>query len=164
MKPKSDSRFFEVVAAQRKKWDEIAGQAIRSRAQQVSHHSQAVARAVSDLAARDAVAQHTMVGQPDPPERQRIIGSFNNGAKKAFPKRQVILLSGDGGLSMLMGDLLTAVQEKNPDQDRGIQQWFARLRRIGDEGRRAARYLHQSENILLVWRRAATCLGRKIWR
>ena len=100
MKPKSDSRFFEVVAAQRKKWDEIAGQAIRSRAQQVSHHSQAVARAVSDLAARDAVAQHTMVGQPDPPERQRIIGSFNNGAKKAFPKRQVILLSGDGGLSM----------------------------------------------------------------
>jgi hypothetical protein len=70
VKPKSDSRFFEVVAAQRKKWDEIAGQAIRSRAQQVSHHSQAVARAVSDLAARDAVAQHTMVGQLDPPERR----------------------------------------------------------------------------------------------
>jgi pyruvate dehydrogenase (quinone) len=34
------------------------------------------------------------------------------GAKKAFPGRQVISLSGDGGLSMLMGDLLTAVQEK----------------------------------------------------
>ena len=36
------------------------------------------------------------------------------GAKKAFPDRQVISLSGDGGLSMLMGDLLTAVQEKIP--------------------------------------------------
>jgi pyruvate dehydrogenase (quinone) len=36
------------------------------------------------------------------------------GAKKAFPHRQVISLSGDGGLSMLMGDLLTAVQERIP--------------------------------------------------
>ena len=36
------------------------------------------------------------------------------GAKKAFPARQVISMSGDGGLSMLMGDLLTAVQEKIP--------------------------------------------------
>lgn len=34
------------------------------------------------------------------------------GAKKAFPQRQVIALCGDGGLSMLMGDLITAVQEK----------------------------------------------------
>ena len=33
------------------------------------------------------------------------------GAKKAFPQRQVISLSGDGGLTMLMGDLITAVQE-----------------------------------------------------
>src|SRR3984885_7076992 len=36
------------------------------------------------------------------------------GAKKAFPGRQVISLSGDGGLSMLLGDLLTAIQEKLP--------------------------------------------------
>jgi pyruvate dehydrogenase (quinone) len=36
------------------------------------------------------------------------------GAKKAFPSRQVISMSGDGGLSMLMGDLLTAIQEKIP--------------------------------------------------
>ena len=33
------------------------------------------------------------------------------GAKKAFPDRQVISLSGDGGFTMLMGDLITAVQE-----------------------------------------------------
>jgi pyruvate dehydrogenase (quinone) len=36
------------------------------------------------------------------------------GLKKAYPDRQVISLSGDGGLAMLLGDLLTAVQEKIP--------------------------------------------------
>ena len=36
------------------------------------------------------------------------------GAKAAYPDRQVISLSGDGGLAMLMGDLLTAVQENLP--------------------------------------------------
>ena len=36
------------------------------------------------------------------------------GAQAAFPDRQVISLSGDGGLAMLMGDLLTTVQEKLP--------------------------------------------------
>jgi pyruvate dehydrogenase (quinone) len=36
------------------------------------------------------------------------------GAKKALGARQVISLSGDGGIAMLLGDLLTAVQEKIP--------------------------------------------------
>ena len=36
------------------------------------------------------------------------------GAKAAFPDRQVIAVCGDGGLSMLMGDLITAVQERLP--------------------------------------------------
>lgn len=36
------------------------------------------------------------------------------GVQKAFPNRQVITLSGDGGISMLMGDLLTTIQEKLP--------------------------------------------------
>lgn len=36
------------------------------------------------------------------------------GLKKAFPERQVIALCGDGGLAMLLGDLLTAVQENIP--------------------------------------------------
>ena len=34
------------------------------------------------------------------------------GAKAAFPARQAIALSGDGGIAMMLGDLLTAVQEK----------------------------------------------------
>ncbi len=55
--------------------------------------------------------------------QRRIIGSFKHGtmacglamsigAKLAFPGRQVIVLCGDGSLSMLPGDLLTLVQEK----------------------------------------------------
>ena len=36
------------------------------------------------------------------------------GLQKAFPERQVISISGDGGLTMLLGDLLTAYQEKLP--------------------------------------------------
>lgn len=36
------------------------------------------------------------------------------GAQAAYPQRQVISLSGDGGLAMLMGDLLTTVQEELP--------------------------------------------------
>ncbi|WP_337053830.1 thiamine pyrophosphate-dependent enzyme [Pseudoxanthomonas sp. USHLN014] len=36
------------------------------------------------------------------------------GLQKAFPRRQVISLSGDGGIAMLLGDLLTAIQEDLP--------------------------------------------------
>ena len=36
------------------------------------------------------------------------------GAQMAFPHRQVIAFCGDGGLSMLMGDLLTIVSQKLP--------------------------------------------------
>jgi pyruvate dehydrogenase (quinone) len=36
------------------------------------------------------------------------------GAKAAYPDRQVIALSGDGGLAMMLGDLLTTLQEGLP--------------------------------------------------
>ncbi len=53
---------------------------------------------------------------------RRILGSFNHGsmgcalamaigAKAVFARRQVIALCGDGGISMLAGDLLTLLQE-----------------------------------------------------
>jgi pyruvate dehydrogenase (quinone) len=58
-------------------------------------------------------------------EKRRLIGSFNHGsmanampqaigAQMAFPERQVISMSGDGGFSMLMGDLLTLAQYDLP--------------------------------------------------
>ncbi len=57
--------------------------------------------------------------------KRRLIGSWSHGsmagalpqalgAQAAFPARQVISLSGDGGLAMGMGELLTAVQNKLP--------------------------------------------------
>jgi glyoxylate carboligase len=57
--------------------------------------------------------------------RRRLIGSFWHGsmantlpqaigAQAAFPRRQVVSLSGNGGFSMLMGDLLSLVQLKLP--------------------------------------------------
>jgi pyruvate dehydrogenase (quinone) len=91
-------------------------------------HPQQVAKALSDLAAKDAVftcdvglptvwaARYlTMNG------KRRLIGSFWHGsmanamaqaigAQAAFPKRQVISLSGDGGFTMLMGDFLSLAQ------------------------------------------------------
>ncbi|WP_174241427.1 thiamine pyrophosphate-dependent enzyme [Caulobacter sp. S45] len=36
------------------------------------------------------------------------------GAKKAQPHRQVISMSGDGGIAMMLGDLITAIQEDIP--------------------------------------------------
>lgn len=59
----------------------------------------------------------------DPAPARSIIGSFKHGtmaaaipeamgAKLAFPERQVIALSGDGGLTMLLGELLTIIQNQ----------------------------------------------------
>src|SRR5207245_9969457 len=57
--------------------------------------------------------------------KRRLIGSFNHGsmanalpdaigAQAAYPGRQVISMSGDGGFSMLMGDVITLKQSKLP--------------------------------------------------
>jgi pyruvate dehydrogenase (quinone) len=95
-------------------------------------HPQYVATLVDRIAAEDAVFTAD-VGTPavwaarylTMNGRRRIVGSFNHGsmanalpqalgAQGAFPGRQIISLSGDGGLSMLMGDMLTAVQMALP--------------------------------------------------
>jgi pyruvate dehydrogenase (quinone) len=57
--------------------------------------------------------------------RRRLIGSFNHGtmacalphaigAQTAFPGRQVVALAGDGGLTMLFGELITLIQNRLP--------------------------------------------------
>jgi pyruvate dehydrogenase (quinone) len=95
-------------------------------------HPQYLAQRVSELAAADAIFTAD-VGTPTlwaarylkMNGQRRLIGSFNHGsmanalaqalgAKAAAPQRQVVALCGDGGLTMLLGDLITAVQEKLP--------------------------------------------------
>src|SRR6266850_1829695 len=95
-------------------------------------HPQYVVRVLDELAAKDAIfscdvgtptvwaARYlTMNGQ------RRLLGSFNHGsmanalpqaigAQVSHPRRQVISLSGDGGLAMLMGDLLSLRQLQAP--------------------------------------------------
>jgi thiamine pyrophosphate-dependent acetolactate synthase large subunit-like protein len=95
-------------------------------------HPQAAAGCISDLADEDAVFScdtgEVIVWAArciKPTGKQRIIGSFNLasmafampgalGAQLAYPDRQVISLSGDGGFNMLMGDFLTAVKYELP--------------------------------------------------
>ena len=91
-------------------------------------HPQHVARVLSEQAADDAVFACD-VGTPTVwaarylkmNGRRRLIGSWNHGSmanalpqaigvQAAYPERQVVTLSGDGGLAMLMGELLTVRQ------------------------------------------------------
>ena len=132
VKPKSDSKFFDLVTAHRKEWDEMLDKQSDLARSKDHIHPQAVARAVSDLAARDAVfvfdtGLNTLwsgnwVRQSG---KQRIIGSFNNGAvgtalgqangiQALDRSRQVIALCGDGGFNMLMCEFLTAMHHKLP--------------------------------------------------
>jgi pyruvate dehydrogenase (quinone) len=132
VKPRSDSGFFDRLSAERRAWDEMLDKQSDPARSKDRIHPQAVARAVSDLAARDAVfvidtGLNTLwsgnwIRQNG---EQRIIGSFNNGAvgtalgqangiQALDRSRQVIALCGDGGFNMLMCEFLTAVQHKLP--------------------------------------------------
>jgi pyruvate dehydrogenase (quinone) len=112
----------------RKGLDDLAS----SRPGQKLIHPQQVAKAISDQAAPDAIFTCD-VGLPTVwaarylamNGKRRLIGSFWHGsmanamaqaigAQSAFPKRQVISLSGDGGFAMLMGDFLTLAQQGLP--------------------------------------------------
>ena len=95
-------------------------------------HPQYVTRMLDELASKDAIFSCD-VGTPTiwaarylrMNGKRRLLGSFNHGsmanslpqaigAQVSHPGRQVISLSGDGGLAMLMGDLLTLRQLRAP--------------------------------------------------
>jgi pyruvate dehydrogenase (quinone) len=95
-------------------------------------HPQYLARSLDELAAGDAIFSCD-VGTPTVwaarylkmNGQRRLLGSFNHGsmanalpqaigAQISHPGRQVISLSGDGGLAMLLGDLLTLRQLQLP--------------------------------------------------
>jgi len=95
-------------------------------------HPQYVAKLLDEMASEDAIFTCD-VGTPTiwaarylrMNGQRRLLGSFIHGsmanalpqaigAQCAFPQRQVISMSGDGGLAMLLGDLLTLVQLRLP--------------------------------------------------
>jgi pyruvate dehydrogenase (quinone) len=95
-------------------------------------HPQHIAATVDKLAAADAIFTAD-VGTPciwtarylRMNGTRRLIGSFNHGsmanalphaigAQATYPGRQVIALAGDGGLAMLLGELLTLRQQQLP--------------------------------------------------
>jgi pyruvate dehydrogenase (quinone) len=95
-------------------------------------HPQYLTRVVSDLADDDAIFSCD-VGTPiawtarylKMNGQRRLVGSFNHGsmansmlqsigAQAAYPHRQVISLSGDGGFTMMMGEFVTLLQTNLP--------------------------------------------------
>src|SRR5262249_23024199 len=133
LKRKSDRRFLEAAkknyASARKGLDDLATPAAAGRK---LIHPQYLTKIINETAASDAIFTSD-VGTPTVwaarylamNGKRRLIGSFNHGsmanampmalgAQAAFPGRQVISLSGDGGFTMLMGDLISLTQLKLP--------------------------------------------------
>jgi pyruvate dehydrogenase (quinone) len=132
VQPKADRAFLDGMLEQHK----AARQKLRVYVDQVSKrrpiHPEFVAATLDELAGPDAVfsidtgmcavwgARYLSAGKG-----RRFLGSFNHGsmanalpqavgAQLTYPARQVISLSGDGGLAMLMGELLTVAQYQLP--------------------------------------------------
>ncbi|QDN93479.1 pyruvate dehydrogenase [Streptomyces sp. RLB3-6] len=95
-------------------------------------HPEFLAAQIDELAADDAIftvdtgmCNVWAARYLTPAPNRRVIGSFRHGsmanalpqaigAQRAAPGRQVVSLSGDGGLSMLLGELLTAREQSLP--------------------------------------------------
>jgi len=132
LEQKTDHAHFDAAAANylkaRKDLDALAESGPNSD----TIHPQYLSRLVSKLADDDAVFTCD-VGTPTVwaarylklNGRRRLLGSFNHGsmanallqaigAQAAFPGRQVVSMSGDGGFSMMMGDFITLSQQNLP--------------------------------------------------
>ncbi len=126
-----DAHLKTALEHYRKARAELDGQAVEH-ASRRPIHPQFVAKVISDLADEDAIVTCD-VGEPTVwaarylrvNGKRRLLGSFLHGsmanampqaigAQISHPGRQVISMSGDGGFSMLMGDLLTVRQSKLP--------------------------------------------------
>ncbi|MGK6321888.1 thiamine pyrophosphate-binding protein [Sphingomonas sp. DT-51] len=125
---RTDTAFLDQAQERRAAWDRMLDERADPARSGDKIHPQAVARAVSDRAATDAILV-TDTGEVTlwaanwlrQTGRQRITGSFNNaavgtgmgianGAQLLDRQRQVILHVGDGGLTMLLGEFMTAVE------------------------------------------------------
>jgi pyruvate dehydrogenase (quinone) len=131
--PRSDRRFLDKTLARHEKLlNSVVGAYAKNVDKKVPIHPEFAASLLDDLAADDAIftADTGMcnVWQAryiNPNGRRRIIGSFLHGsmanalpqavgAQFSHPGRQVISMSGDGGLAMMMGELITVAAYKLP--------------------------------------------------
>lgn len=129
---KADSSHLDAALAHYKKAREGLDKLADPRRDSDIIHPQYVMQQMSELAADDAIFTCD-VGSPilwtarylKVNGKRRIVGSFNHGsmanamlhaigAQVAYPDRQVVSMSGDGGFTMMMGDFLSLVQLKLP--------------------------------------------------
>jgi pyruvate dehydrogenase (quinone) len=129
---KADREYLDAVVSKHKEKLRKMNVYVDHVGKRTPMHPEPVAAALSEVAAPDAIftadtgmcnvwsARHIKATKD-----RRMIGSFNHGsmanalpqaigAQCAFPGRQVISMSGDGGLAMLLGDLLTITQYNLP--------------------------------------------------
>ncbi|WP_343318891.1 pyruvate dehydrogenase [Arthrobacter sp. TMP15] len=130
---KKNSKFLDQML---KKHDKLMNKAVgaytRKAEKLVPIHPEYAASLLDEIAADDAIftADTGMCNvwtarYINPLGTRRLIGSYLHGsmanalpqaigAQSAYPQRQVISVSGDGGLSMLLGELLTVAAHKLP--------------------------------------------------
>lgn len=132
LQPKQDRRHLDESLARYKQSREGLDALARGTPGRKPIHPQYLAKLVSDIATEDAAFTFD-VGTPTiwaarylkMNGRRRLVGSLVHGSmahampqaigiQAAQPGRQVISLSGDGGFTMLMGDLITLKQQKLP--------------------------------------------------
>jgi pyruvate dehydrogenase (quinone) len=132
LEPKTDSAHLDRMTKHYRRARARLDKLARDRANESPLHPQYVAATIDRLAAEDAVFT-VDVGTPciwvarylHMNGTRRLIGSFNHGsmanalshaigAQATYPGRPVIALAGDGGLAMLLGELLTLHQQRLP--------------------------------------------------
>jgi len=130
--PKTDSSHLDEALADYRKSRRDLDALAKTYDSSERIHPQQVTRVVSELAADDAIFTCD-VGSPiawtarylKVNGKRRIVGSFNHGsmanamlhaigAQVAFPGRQVVSFSGDGGFTMMMGEFVTLIQQGLP--------------------------------------------------
>lgn len=132
VRAKTEGDFLQKMQATWRDWQTMLDEKADPARSADKVHPQALARAVSDLAAADAIYSVDTgtvtlwtANWLRPTGRQRITGSFNNaavgtalgignGVQALDPQRQVIVMCGDGGFGMLMQEFATAVQHSLP--------------------------------------------------
>lgn len=133
VQPKKNRRFLDAML---KKHKRLMTKSVRAYTRKVDKltpiHPEYAAAMLDAIAAEDAIftADTGMCNvwsarYINPNGKRRLIGSYLHGsmanalpqaigAQIAYPDRQVVAMSGDGGLSMLLGELLTAAAYQLP--------------------------------------------------